>query len=129
STQSLQRITQFAPQIATEAAQKAIIALVLSMIVIAGYLWVRFGSAEFGMAGILALYHDVAVSLAAVIACHYVHDTAFGRLLGIEDFKIDLTIVAALLTIVGYSINDSIVIFDRIRELRGRMATLSPRLL
>ncbi len=129
STQPLQRVTQFAPQVASEAAQKAIIAVILSLIAIAAYLWVRFGSAEFGLAGILALYHDVAVALACVIACHYVYKTPIGKFLGLQDFKIDLNIIAALLTIIGYSINDSIVIFDRIRENRGRLATVSPKLI
>lgn len=128
SEQSLQRVTQFAPQVASEAAQKALIAVLLSLIAIAAYLWVRFGSAEFGLAGILALYHDVAIALAAVVLSHYVWDTPIGRILGLRDFKIDLNIIAALLTIIGYSINDSIVIFDRIRENRGRMA-ITPKLL
>jgi protein-export membrane protein SecD/preprotein translocase SecF subunit len=128
SSQSLQRVTQFAPQVATEAAQKAVIAVILSLVAIAAYLWVRFGSLEFGVAGILGLYHDVAVGLACVVASHYVYDTWFGHLIGLRDFKIDLSIVAALLTIIGYSINDAIVIFDRIRENRGRLATISTKL-
>jgi SecD/SecF fusion protein len=129
STQSLQRVTQFAAQVAGEATQKAVIAIVLSLLAIAAYLWVRFGSAQFGLAGILALYHDVSVALACVVASHYLYNTWFGHLIGLRDFKIDLNIIAALLTIIGFSINDSIVIFDRIRENRGRLATLSPRLL
>ena len=47
----------------------------------------------------------------------------------LRDFRIDLNIIAALLTIVGFSINDTIVIFDRIRENRGRLATVSTRLI
>lgn len=125
STTSLARVTQFAPQVATEAAQKALIAVLLSLIAIAGYLWIRFGSLEFGVAGILALYHDVAVAMAAVVASHYLYDTSIGRLLLLDDFKIDMNVVAALLTIIGFSINDTIVIFDRIRENRGRTATIS----
>ncbi len=128
STRSLQRVTQFAPQVASEASQKAIIAVILSLIAIAAYLWIRFGSAEFGVAGILGLYHDVAMGLACVVASHYLYNTFIGRALLLSDFKIDLNIIAALLTIIGFSINDSIVIFDRIRENRGRMATLSTRL-
>ena len=89
STRSLQRVTQFAPQVAEEATTKAIIAIILSLLAIAGYLWVRFGSVEFGLAGIIALYHDVAVTLACVMACHHLHDTAIGRLLMLQDFKID----------------------------------------
>jgi preprotein translocase SecF subunit len=129
SSQSLQRVTQFAPQIAQEATTKAVIAIVLSLIAIAAYLWVRFGSVQFGLAGIIALYHDVAITLSAVMACHYLHNTFIGELLGLQDFRIDLAMIAAFLTIVGYSINDSIVIFDRIRENRGRLATVSEGLI
>jgi len=129
SSRSLQRVTQFAPQVAGEAVQQAIIAIILSLIAIAGYLWVRFGSIEFGLAGIIALYHDVAITLSCVMACHHLHDTAIGRMLLLSDFRIDLAMIAAFLTIVGYSINDSIVIFDRIRENRGRLATVSASLI
>jgi preprotein translocase subunit SecF len=91
-------------------------------------MWVRFGSLEFGISGIIALYHDVAIALVALVSCHYVAGTWFGKLLMLDDFKIDLNIIAALLTIVGYSINDTIVIFDRIRENRGRLGQVSPQL-
>ena len=71
----------------------------------------------------------VAIALTCVMACHHFHDTAIGKLLMLQDFKIDLAMIAAFLTIVGYSINDSIVIFDRIRENRGRLATVSESLI
>src|SRR5262249_40559196 len=58
-----------------------------------------------------------------------VHDTAFGRALGLRDFKIDLPTVAALLTLVGYSVNDTIVVFDRIREVRGKNPELTPQMI
>jgi len=88
---------------------------------------VRFGRIR--VSGIIALYHDVAVALSALVACNLLWDTPVGHLLGLRDFKIDLSVVAALLTIVGFSINDTIVIFDRIRENRGRMATVSSELI
>ena len=50
-------------------------------------------------------------------------------LLGLEDFKIDLPAVAALLTLVGYSVNDTIVVFDRIREVRGKNPDLTPQMI
>jgi len=128
-SRALQRVTQFAPQVAGEAVQKAIIAIILSMIAIAIYLWIRFGSLEYGLSGIIALFHDVAVTFSCVIACHYLYGTWLGQLLLLEDFKLDLAMIAAFLTIVGYSINDTIVIFDRVRENRGRMAILSPTLI
>ncbi len=129
TSQSLQRVTQFDAQVAKEAAIKAVIAVVLSLVAIAAYLWVRFGSLTFGLAGIIALYHDVAVAMAGLFLAHYIWDTPIGRALMLRDFRIDLNIIAAMLTIVGFSINDTIVIFDRIRENRGRLATVSARLI
>jgi SecD/SecF fusion protein len=128
SASALQSATQFKPQIAGEATQKAMIAIILSLIAIAAYLWLRFGSVEFGLAGIIALFHDVAITLSLIYACHYIHDTAIGQLLRLQDFRVDLALIAAFLTIVGYSINDTIVIFDRVRENRGRLSTVSPTL-
>ena len=52
-----------------------------------------------------------------------------GNALLINDFKIDMTIIAALLTIIGYSINDTIVVFDRIREVRGRLGVVTPEII
>ena len=96
------------------------VAVVLSLIAIAAYLWVRFGSLTFGLAGIIALYHDVAIALAGIFVAHHLWDTSIGRALMLRDFRIDLNSTAALLTIVGFSINDTIVIFDRVREnMRG----------
>jgi len=126
---SLQRVTQFSPQVAGEAITKAIIAVVLSLIAIAAYLWIRFGSLTFGLAGIIALYHDVAIALVGILVAHHIWDWRIGQALMLSDFRIDLNIIAALLTIVGFSINDTIVIFDRIRENRGRLATISARLI
>ncbi|MBP7937286.1 MAG: protein translocase subunit SecF, partial [Phycisphaerae bacterium] len=129
SSRALERVTQFAPQVAQEAVQKAIIAIVLSLIAIAIYVWVRFGSVGFGLGGIISLFHDVATTIAALMICHHIHDTWLGRLLMLEDFKFDLNIIAALLTILGFSINDTIVIYDRIREIRGRLSTVSPNII
>ena len=60
---------------------------------------------------------------------HYVHHWFPGvaTALGLHDFKIDLTAVAALLTLVGYSVSDTIVVFDRIREVRGKDPRLTPQ--
>src|SRR5204863_6778568 len=62
-------------------------------------------------------------------ACHYLHAVPGMNHLGIEDFKIDLAAVAALLTLVGYSVSDTIVVFDRIREVRGKNPTLTPEMI
>jgi SecD/SecF fusion protein len=89
------------------------------MIVI--YVWFRFENLAFGMGAVVALVHDVLVCVVALPVASYLSGNPLGQLLMFEDFKINLTIVAAVLTVVGYSINDTIVIFDRIREyLSGR---------
>lgn len=126
---SLPRVTQIDPSIGQQAKLRAIIAIALSLIFIVGYIWARFGSVRFGMAAITALVHDVCIVLGAVVACTYIAQTAIGRALLIGDFKINLEMIAAFLTIIGYSLNDTIVVFDRIRENRGRMATLNPNLI
>lgn len=126
---SLSRVTQIDPSIGAEAQTRALIAIVLSLIAIVGYIWVRFGTARYGVAAIVALVHDVCITLGAVTACAYLANTAVGRMLLIGDFKINLQIIAAFLTIIGYSLNDTIVVFDRIRENRGKLATLTPTLI
>src|SRR5207249_5433417 len=83
----------------------------------------------FGLAAVLCLIHDLCFTLGLIAICHYLHGTAFGNALGLEDFKIDLTAVAALLTLVGYSVNDTIVVFDRIREVRGKNPELTPQMI
>jgi SecD/SecF fusion protein len=85
---------------------------------IAAYIWIRFQNLAFGLAAIVALVHDVLVVVAA-LALSYYAAPYLGFLL-VDPFKISLDVVAAILTIVGYSINDTIVTFDRIREIRGK---------
>jgi SecD/SecF fusion protein len=96
----------------------ALYALLASLLMIVLYVWVRFQNVAFGLAAVVALIHDVLVAVACLAFSTYV-----SRYLGwalVDDFKISLDVVAALLTIVGFSINDTIVIFDRLRELRGK---------
>jgi SecD/SecF fusion protein len=54
--------------------------------------------------------------------------SSVGQMLGLQDFKLNLSMIASYLTIVGYSLNDTIVVFDRIRELRGKSPTVSRQL-
>ena len=96
----------------------AIYALVASWICIIIYLWVRFQGVAFGLAAVIALIHDVFVMLGAIAISIYI--APFLGFLMVEPFKINLPIVAAFLTIIGYSVNDTIVVFDRIREVRGK---------
>jgi SecD/SecF fusion protein len=110
-------------QVAGDMQQKAIAALVASLLGIVLYIWIRFQRVIFGLAAVVALLHDVLVTLGAIAISAWLAD-ALGFLL-IEEFKISLPIVAALLTIIGYSLNDTIVIFDRIREVRGKSPNLT----
>ena len=117
---SLPRVTQIDPSIGAEARTRALIAIVLSLAAIVAYIWVRFGDVRYGLAAIIALVHDVCITLGAVTACTYIAATPLGEMLLIGDFKINLAMIAAFLTLIGYSLNDTIVVFDRIRENRHK---------
>ncbi len=126
---AMSRITQIDASVGAEAKTRALIAMLLSFVAIIGYLWVRFGTARYGIGAVIALVHDVLITLGVVCACTYIADTAFGRALLIEDFKINLELIAAFLTLVGYSVNDTIVVFDRIRENRGKDMLPTPQII
>jgi SecD/SecF fusion protein len=102
---------------------KATMALLTSLLGIIVYIWIRFQRVMFGLAAVVALVHDVLITLGAIAVSAWLAGI-FGFLL-IEEFKISLPIVAALLTIIGYSLNDTIVVFDRIREVRGKSPQLT----
>jgi SecD/SecF fusion protein len=125
---SLSQVTQFDQQVSGEAKASALIAIVLSWLAIILYVWFRFGSVRWGLAAVAALIHDVAIAIGAIAVCHYVSDSVFGRALLLENFRVDLALVAALLTVVGYSVNDTIIVFDRIRENRGRLHEVTPQM-
>ncbi len=104
----------------------ACVALVLSWTLIIGYLWIRFQGVAFGLAAVIALIHDVFVMLGGIAFSSYLAVIpGVTAVTLIEPFKINLTIVAAFLTIIGYSVNDTIVVFDRIREIRGKSPVLT----
>jgi SecD/SecF fusion protein len=125
----LQRVTNFDPQVAGETAKDALMALVLSIVAIMVYIWVRFGNLKYGTATVVAMVHDTLFVIAALGASHYLAHTAIGRALLIEPFRINLTTVAAILTVMSYSMLDTIVLFDRVRELRGKYGHLSKRII
>jgi len=113
-------VNNFESAVAQETKQSAVIAMIASLFMIVIYIWYRFENVYFGFAAVLALLHDVLVTLGMVSLAAYAANTTFGNALLLNDFKINLTMIAAFLTIVGYSLNDTIVIFDRIREIRGK---------
>jgi SecD/SecF fusion protein len=112
--------------VATSTRWQAIYALMASWCLIILYLWIRFQRVAFGVAAVIALIHDVLVMLGAVALSYYI--APFFGILLIEPFKINLPMVAAFLTIIGYSVNDTIVVFDRIREVRGKDPNLTRKM-
>ncbi len=120
-----ERLENFDAQLAANTQERALYAILASWAAILLYLWFRFGNWTFGAAAVLCLLHDLFFTLGFIAACHYLHGTWLGNLLMISDFKIDLPAIAALLTLVGYSVNDTIVVFDRIREVRGKNPILT----
>ena len=90
-----------------DAIKAVLIALVFQIL----YIYFRFHGASFGFAAVIALVHDVLITLGAI---------AFFSWSGLVNVKINLPIIAAILTLIGYSMNDTIVVFDRIRENLGR---------
>ena len=99
-TMELRRNETVGPKVGSDLRQKAMLAILMSLGAILLYVGIRY-EFKFALGGVAALFHDVLVTLGALMFT--------GR-------EISLTVVAALLTIAGYSINDTIVVFDRIRE-------------
>ena len=123
-------VTSFASAVANEMRQSAVLAMLFSLIAIVGYIWFRFQRIDFGLAAVVALVHDVLVVLGGVALAGLAAEKMGldGGVLQLQDFKINLPMIAAFLTIVGYSLNDTIVVFDRIREVRGKNPSLTPEM-
>jgi len=122
-------VQSFSPAIAENFRATAFAAVLLSLLLILIYIWVRFGSVRYSLAAIVALSHDVLIVIGLIALSEIIYDmpsmNSVTQALMIEPFKIDLNLVAALLTIIGYSLNDTIVIMDRIRENRGKLSYAS----
>ncbi len=112
--------------VASSTQQQAIYAITASILLMIVYLWVRFQKMAFGVAAAVALIHDVLITLGAVALSYYLAPYLGFAL--VDPFKINLPIIAAFLTIVGYSVNDTIVTFDRLREVRGKSPRLTPEM-
>ena len=97
---NFRRVENVGPKVSAELLKSGVIAVSVSLILMLIYIWIRF-EWQFSFGAILALFHDVIVTLGLF------------SFLGLE---INLSIIAAVLTIVGYSMNDTVVIFDRVRE-------------
>ena len=97
---TFRRVENVGPKVSAELLKSGVIAISVALALMLIYIWIRF-EWQFSLGAILALFHDVIVTLGLF------------SLLGLE---INLSIIAAVLTIVGYSMNDTVVIFDRVRE-------------
>jgi SecD/SecF fusion protein len=122
---ALSSVNSFDSSVAGDAKRDAAIALTLSILVIMAYIWVRFGNLKYGTATVVALIHDTIFTIAALGFAHLLADSFIGTIFELEPFRINLTVVAGILTIMGYSMIDTIVVFDRIRENRGKYGHLS----
>lgn len=115
---ALRSVDEVGPTIGRELVGKAIMSIIYSCFFIILYVWIRF-QFSFGLAAVVALLHDVLITIGVFSFCRF--------LPGVER-EINLPVIAAFLTIVGYSLNDTIVVFDRIRENlasgRGRLEDL-----
>ncbi len=118
STPIFRAANKIGGRVAGQTKVMAVYAILASMVMIVVYVWVRFQNIVFGLAAVVALVHDVLVTVGAIALSYYIAPW-FGWAM-VDPFKISLDVVAALLTIVGFSINDTIVIFDRIREIKGK---------
>lgn len=98
---NVQSIDEVGPKVGKELRRSAIYAIIISLVVILFYIRIRFKNFRFAVGAIIPLFHDVLITLGVF---------------SILNIEISLPIVAAFLTIVGYSLNDTIVVFDRIRE-------------
>ena len=97
---NFRRVENVGPKVSAELLRAGLIAIVLSLTAMLIYIWIRF-EWQFSLGAIIALVHDVIITIG---------------FFSILEFEINLSIIAAVLTIVGYSMNDTVVIFDRVRE-------------
>ena len=96
----IRRIESVGPKVGSELRQKGTWSIIAATVMMGVYIWLRF-ELRFGIGAVIALIHDVLVTAGALMLAHY---------------EFDLTIVAALLTVVGYSVNDTVIVCDRVRE-------------
>ena len=97
---NFRRVENVGPKVSSELLKSGITAIFLSLAAMLFYIWIRF-EWQFSLGAIIALFHDVIITVG---------------IFSIMSFEINLSIIAAVLTIVGYSMNDTVVIYDRIRE-------------
>lgn len=99
-TYEVLRVESVGPKVGDDLRRRGILSVIFATVMMGAYIWLRF-ELRFGLGAIVALIHDVLITVGALV---------------VADYELDLPIVAALLTIAGYSVNDTVVICDRIRE-------------
>jgi len=109
STINFRRVENVGPKVSSELLKAGFLAISLSLAAMLFYIWIRF-EWQFSLAAIVALIHDVIITVG---------------IFSFLSYEINLSIVAAVLTIVGYSMNDTVVIFDRIRENLKKYSKIS----
>ena len=100
TTVNFRRVEKVGPKVSNELLKAGLLAITLSLAAMLFYIWIRF-EWQFSLGAILALFHDVLITVG---------------IFSFLSYEVNLSIIAAVLTIVGYSMNDTVVIFDRIRE-------------
>ncbi len=106
---SFRRVEKVGPKVSSELLEAGILAISLSLFAMLFYIWIRF-EWQFSLGSIIALFHDVIITLG---------------IFSVLSLEINLSIIAAVLTIVGYSMNDTVVIYDRIRENLSKFTRIS----
>ena len=106
---SFRRVEKVGPKVSAELLKSGIVAITLSLAAMLFYIWIRF-EWQFSVGSIVALFHDVIITVG---------------IFSILSLEVNLSIIAAVLTIVGYSMNDTVVIYDRIRENLGKYTKLN----
>ena len=106
---SFRRVENVGPKVSSELLQSGVIAISLSLAAMLFYIWVRF-EWQFSIGSIIALFHDIVITIG---------------IFSLLSLEINLSIIAAVLTIVGYSMNDTVVIYDRIRENLNKYTRLN----
>jgi len=106
---NFRRVENVGPKVSAELLQSGMLAIGLSLAAMLFYIWIRF-EWQFSLGSIIALFHDVIITIG---------------IFSLLSFEINLSIIAAVLTIVGYSMNDTVVIYDRIRENLSKYSKMS----
>ncbi len=106
---NFRRVENVGPKVSSELLESGILAIALSLAAMLFYIWIRF-EWQFSIGSIIALFHDVIITVG---------------IFSLLSFEINLSIIAAVLTIVGYSMNDTVVIYDRIRENLSKFSKMN----